>query len=289
MHVQVQCEATSNSGAPISARFEAECRFVKDQPMNPELKERERNHSQIQDGPEEDEGHAIQRALLPPTSLIAQGFDVSYRLFSFADVGGDFLDYFELPSGCLGLYLGDVVGKGLAAAMYAALAQGTLRGIHKNGQRPVDVLELFNRRLRVRAVSRRYCAAQYAVYDPARLELRFSNAGLPLPLHYSASDCRALGAGGLPSGLFDNVRYEEHCTQLAPGDVVVFATDGLHEMTDSRGEFYGASRVTQLRRGRGLISAEEVLEGLFADMGEFAAGRPHEDDVTAVALVVPPR
>lgn len=257
--------------------------------MNPEANAVERHGSQVQDDPQEDEGRVIQRALLPPTSLVTPNFEVSYRLLSFDEVGGDFLDYFELPNGCLGLYLGDVAGKGLAAAMYAALAQGTLRGIHKNGQRPVDVLELFNRRLRVRAVPRRYCAAQYAVFDPARLELRFSNAGLPLPLHFSLSDCSALGAGGLPSGLFDGVRYDEHCAQLAPGDVVLFATDGLHEMHNAEDEFYGASRVMQLRRARGQASAEEVLDGLFADMNEFAAGRPHLDDVTAVALLVPPR
>lgn len=254
--------------------------------MSPEAKAVERQGEYI---PEEDEGRTIQRALLPPTSLVAVNFEVSYRLCSFAEVGGDFLDYFELPNGSLGLYLGDVVGKGLPAAMYAALAQGTLRGIHKNDQRPVDVLELFNRRLRVRAVPRRYCAAQYAVFDPATLELRFANAGLPLPLHYSVRDCAALGGGGLPSGLFDGARYEEHSVQLAPGDAVLFATDGLHEMNNADGEFYGACRVMQLRQACGLTSAEAVLEGLFADMREFAAGRPHLDDVTAVVLVVPAR
>src|ERR1700724_3446172 len=77
---------------------------------------------------------AIQSVMLPPEPLRAGAVRISHHFRPVAAVGGDFLDYFELSDGCVGLYLGDVSGKGLPAAMYAALAVGTLRGVHKTAQ-----------------------------------------------------------------------------------------------------------------------------------------------------------
>src|SRR6266849_4466533 len=83
-----------------------------------------------------EEARAIQSVMLPSKPLRAGAVRISHQFQPVAAVGGDFLDYFELSDGSVGLYLGDVSGKGLAAAMYAALAVGTLRGVHKTGQSP---------------------------------------------------------------------------------------------------------------------------------------------------------
>lgn len=117
---------------------------------------------------------------------------------TFDEVGGDFLDYFLLSDGMLGIYVCDVVGKGLPAALYAALAAGTLRSIKKTGEEPSAVLELFNKRLLVRPVPVRYCASQYAVFDPRTLELRLGNAGLPLSLHLLKTVARPLEKAAYP-------------------------------------------------------------------------------------------
>jgi hypothetical protein len=92
----------------------------------------------------------IQYSLVPSGNLISAGVEVAFRFSPFAEVGGDFTDFFQLPNGLVGLYLGDVVGKGLAAAMYAALVMGTLRGINKTGEDTAAVLTLLNKRLLVR-------------------------------------------------------------------------------------------------------------------------------------------
>ena len=81
-----------------------------------------------------EEARAIQSMMMPLESLRAGGVMISHAFQPIAAVGGDFLDYFRLSDGTVGLYLGDVSGKGLPAAMYAALAVGTLRGVHKTGQ-----------------------------------------------------------------------------------------------------------------------------------------------------------
>lgn len=118
-------------------------------------------------------------------------------------IGGDFLDYFELADGCVGLYLGDVSGKGLPAAMYAALAFGTLRGVHKTGVSPSQVLATLNRRLMIRGTQRRHAAVQYAVLDPRTREMEIASAGMPGPLHLFARGCRVMEIQGIPPGLYD--------------------------------------------------------------------------------------
>jgi len=77
-----------------------------------------------------------------------------------------------------GIYLGDVTGKGLPAALYSALAVGTLRGVHKTGTPPATVLSTVNRRVMLRGVSARYAAAQYACFDPRTGILRIASAGM---------------------------------------------------------------------------------------------------------------
>src|SRR3981189_936720 len=105
-----------------------------------------------------EEARAFQSRRLPSEALRAGAVTIAHEFQPIAAVGGDFLDYFELTDGSIGLYLGDVSGKGLPAAMYAALAVGTLRGVHKTGQSPALVLSTLNRRLMIRGTPRRHAA-----------------------------------------------------------------------------------------------------------------------------------
>lgn len=103
---------------------------------------------------------------------------ICHEFQPIAAVGGDFLDYFELTDGTVGLYRGDVSGKGLPDAFYAALTVGTLRGVHKTGTSPSDVRATLNRRLMIRGMPRRHVAFQYAVFDPGSRDLRIASAGV---------------------------------------------------------------------------------------------------------------
>ena len=228
----------------------------------------------------------IQKLLLPREPLRESNFEATYLMRTFSEVGGDFLDYFLLSDGKLGIYLGDIVGKGLPAAMYAALAAGGLRAIHKTGQEPSAVLELFNKRLRVRPIPSRYCATQYAVYDPAKLELRLANAGLPLPLHLSANGCCTVGDGGLPSGLFDGATYDQYTIRLSPGDAILFTTDGLSEARGRDGEPLDMPRLIDLCAMLDYSSSDVFLRSIFDSIEEYTGGNP-SDDMTAAILKVP--
>ena len=234
-----------------------------------------------------DEARLIQDSLLPAGTLRGPSFEVAYRYQPLVEVGGDFADFFQLPNGLVGLYVGDVVGKGVTAALYAALVMGTLRGINKTGEDPATVLKLLNKRLRVRPVPGRYSSTLYALFDPASGELMFSNAGLPLPLLVTSGGCQPLGEGGFPSGMFAGADYEIHRAQLLPGDMVLFATDGLHEMRNDKEEDLSWGKLTEIWtqcRGR---SADEALDFLSREIHTFAVNGRHHDDITALALKVP--
>src|SRR5437899_3671571 len=172
-----------------------------------------------------EEARAIQSMMMPAEALRAGAVTVSHEFQPVTAVGGDFLDYFELTDKTIGLYLGDVSGKGLPAALYAALAVGTLRGVHKTGTSPCDVLATLNRRLMIRGMPRRHAAIQYAVFDPRSHEIRIASAGMPGPLHLCASGGRILEIAGIPPGLFAATSYETLKLRLQPGDSVLFCTD----------------------------------------------------------------
>jgi hypothetical protein len=94
-------------------------------------------------------------------------------------VGGDFVDIFLMNNGNVGFYVGDVFGKGLPAAMYAALAVGILRTLHKTDQAPSEILSALNKRLMSRGGLRRHAALVYGVYDPAVWKCTWPARGCP--------------------------------------------------------------------------------------------------------------
>jgi phosphoserine phosphatase RsbU/P len=235
---------------------------------------------------EKEEARLIQRSLLPEHSLSGHCFEVSYHFSPYSEVGGDFADFFLLPDGRVGLYLGDIVGKGLPAALYAALVMGAYRGIHKSEMHAAHVLTLLNKRMLVRPVVSRYCATLYANFDPSCRLMTFANAGLPYPLLASRDRCRELGKGGIPSGMFDGVDYEEYSFDLAPGDSVLFATDGVHELRNERGEFLSPQTLGNLWLDCNGKAAEESLDALFTGLREFSGCAGQHDDITAVVLHV---
>ena len=234
------------------------------------------------------EAKLIQSSLLPTEGLRHHAVEIAFRFIPFSEVGGDFVDFFALPNGFVGIYLGDVVGKGLPAAMYAALVIGTLRGIHKSGTDTDSVLARLNDRLLQRPLPGRFCSTLYALFNPATRELIFSNAGMPLPLLVSGTVCRELGAGGLPSGLFPGATYGRHVVQLGAGDCVLFATDGLHEACNHKGVEFCTTELAEVWAQCGSKTATASANFVFDRQVAFSNGSAPHDDITAAVLKVLP-
>jgi sigma-B regulation protein RsbU (phosphoserine phosphatase) len=202
-----------------------------------------------------------------------------------AEVGGDFLDYFQLADGSVGLYVGDVSGKGLPAAMYAALAVGTARGVHKTGQAPGSVLSTLNRRLMIRGTPRRHAVMQYAIFDPRSREMQIARAGMPYPFHLSAGGRRIVEIKGIPPGLFDPaVVYETETILLEPGDSVLFCTDGITEAFNTERVGVGIEGIQAICRTHAHGLPAELLGRLFSAVERFTRGRAQHDDMAAAVF-----
>jgi len=234
-----------------------------------------------------EEARSIQSLMMPAESLRTDCITISHAFQPMAEVGGDFLDYFELSDRTVGIYLGDVSGKGLPAAMYAALAVGTLRGVHKTGQTPDGVVSLLNKRLLIRGLPRRHCALQYAVFQPATRVMQITSAGMPAPLHLSSNGCRVLDLGGIPPGLFPAAQYESSTLRLEPGDSVFFCTDGITDAFDIRGDQFGIGRLQELCASNCATPAT-LLNCIFSAIKKFAHGRVQHDDMAAALFHLAP-
>jgi len=231
-----------------------------------------------------DEARTLQSAMLPAESLQIGKVTFAHRLRSMHEVGGDFLDYFALSDDTVGIYLGDVAGKGLPAALYAALVVGTLRGVHKTGQPPSAVLALLNKRLCARSIASRYAAMLYAVFDPRTREMRISSAGMHGPLHLSAKGCRNLRLMGLPPGLFADTQYETSTLKLDPGDSVIFMTDGIVEAKLKDPNRVGVEHLVDHCRRHATSSPAELLDSIFNSVEQSMSGEEQHDDMAAAIL-----
>jgi sigma-B regulation protein RsbU (phosphoserine phosphatase) len=232
-----------------------------------------------------EEARSLQSMMLPTESLHTDKVIISHAFQPVTEVGGDFLDYFELTDGSIGLYLGDVAGKGLPAAMYAALAVGTLRGVHKTGQRPSSVLATLNNRLTIRGATRRYAAIQYALYDPATRQMQIASAGMSGPFVISAGRCQTMELSGIPPGLFGNTTYDNQTIALQAGDSVLFCSDGLTEAMNADGEIFGPDRLKAAYEGSCHLAPAQLLTGLFQETERFSGGRGQHDDMAAALFV----
>jgi sigma-B regulation protein RsbU (phosphoserine phosphatase) len=244
--------------------------------LPPELRSIEKLREQ-----ELEEARVIQNVMLPARPLRTAGVTISHEFQPAAEVGGDYLDYFSLSDNKIGLYIGDVSGKGLPAALYAALAVGTLRGVHKTGQDPGRVLSILNERLLLRGIPGRHTAIQYALFDPASREMRIASAGMPGPLLLRGKEAHVLQVAGLPPGFFPQVSYEELSLQLFPGDSVLFFTDGLSDARNVLEQEFGVEGIQSVCTRHVGESPLDLLGHLFSAIQIFTASCRQWDDMTA--------
>jgi phosphoserine phosphatase RsbU/P len=236
-----------------------------------------------------DTAREIQRQLLPTGAREIPGLDLAAAYVPARELGGDFYDFLPYGQGRLGFMLGDVSGKGTAAALYGSLAIGTVREIVvDHACEPACMLALLNQRLLAARLDSRFIAMLFAVYDASTRKLTLANAGGPYPLLVRKGQVRAIRMEGVPLGLIPDTQYDETTIDLEPGDIVLFASDGIQESENAAQEEFGLERLTALLsaipRGN---SARDIAEQILAATdGHSGAGTAPHDDRTLVVLRV---
>jgi sigma-B regulation protein RsbU (phosphoserine phosphatase) len=231
----------------------------------------------------------IQRQLLPSGAREVPGLDLATAYVPARELGGDFYDLLPYGVGRLAIANGDVSGKGTAAALYGSLAIGILRElVHNNESSPAEMLSQLNERLLAARLDARYIAMQFAIYDAALRELAIANAGGTLPLLVRNGEVTEINVTGMPLGLLPEAEYEDQTLTLIPGDVVVFASDGIHESMNPDQEEFGIDRLklllsTVAPADPGYTVAQRIVKATDEHAGP---GRPPHDDRTLLILRV---
>jgi phosphoserine phosphatase RsbU/P len=231
----------------------------------------------------------IQRGLLPNGAREVPGLDLAAAYVPARELGGDFYDFLSYGKGRLGFALGDVSGKGTAAALYGSLAIGMLREhVVTHMCPPAEMLATLNRRLYNDRFDSRFIAMLFATYDAPSRSLTLANAGGPYPLLVRGGCVQPIRLEGVPLGLIPNSEYDETTVELTPGDVVLFASDGILESENSVQEEFGPKRLcallSELSEGD---SAQEIAERILAATDDHSGeGSAPHDDRTLVVLRV---
>jgi serine phosphatase RsbU (regulator of sigma subunit) len=225
----------------------------------------------------------IQLQLLPSELPSLTGWRIMAHYQPARAVGGDFYDFIELSDGQVAIITGDVTDKGIPAALVMATTHSILRGDAPDRGFPGSVLERANDRLYSDIPASMFVTCLYAVLDPFSGRLRYANAGHSLPYVARADGVTELRATGMPLGAMPGMTYEEHETSLAPGDSILFHSDGLIEAHDPAGEMFGAPRLQQLiQNSRG---SEHLIDECLSALSAFAGSSwEQEDDITLVTL-----
>jgi steroid delta-isomerase-like uncharacterized protein len=196
-------------------------------------------------------------------------------------IGGDFVECFDLPSGAVGLAVGDVSGKGPAAALVAAMLQGMFSVVALQDESPTTVLRRLNQALFRRGIEPRFATLVYGVLTPAGT-FTYSNAGHNPPFLLNARGAQRLTAGGPILGVFEQADFPEETWQLKPGDSLVAFSDGVTEAVAPDGSDFGLERLISTAERARNASAPELLDRLFSTVREFCGAAPPIDDVTIV-------
>jgi pSer/pThr/pTyr-binding forkhead associated (FHA) protein len=226
----------------------------------------------------------IQKSFLPREAPKSAGLRFFHHYSPAQQIGGDYFDYIPLPNNRLAVTLGDVSGKGVAAALLMAQLSAFTRFSFAGESHVGNALSELNRFLTRTFADDRFVTFVAAVIDLTTWAATLVNAGHPPLLRRRGSQVEELGAtiGGLPLGMFD-MPYDDMTVELAPGDVLLLYTDGVTEARSSRNEIYGMDRL------KSLVAACEpnvakLGATILADVRKFAEGRPPSDDLTLVGV-----
>ena len=224
----------------------------------------------------------IQRSLLPPGRHDGPFHQAMGTSLPSRSIGGDFFDFTDMLDGSFGFTVGDVSGKGPAAALLTAKIQGLFSAQLGEGT-PAETIRRVNTGLVRRAIEAKYATMFHATLDKTGV-FTYCNAGHNPPVVYGPGGLRRLESGGMPVGFFEHAPYADVVEQLQKGDVVVIFTDGVTEALDIHGQEFGEERLIDLVKSHCKSDASHILERIVQEVQTFARGAAQHDDVTALVL-----
>ncbi|MBV9848308.1 MAG: SpoIIE family protein phosphatase [Armatimonadetes bacterium] len=240
---------------------------------------------------EQNIAETLQKAFLPGAPTRMPGLDIAERYHPTrteeARIGGDYYDFLPLGPRKLAVIIGDISGKGLAAAVYTAMAKYTLRAFAAQDMPPAEVVSRANRAIARHTVGEVFSTLFYGVVDLDAATLTYVNAGHEPPqLARADGTIHSLESTGLMLGAFADAEWDAATVPLAPDDVLALFTDGLPDARAEDGMFFGEDGVRACLAAARAGDAAAVADALHGAAVRFAAGGRLRDDIALLVLRV---
>jgi sigma-B regulation protein RsbU (phosphoserine phosphatase) len=233
------------------------------------------------------EAQRIQQFLLPQQSPSIDGLDIGIFSLPARQVGGDYHDFIELPSGELGIVVGDVSGKGMPAALLMASVQASLRAYAETSYSPKHIISQVNNLLYRYTESHKFVTLFYGVLNPQSGTLTYSNAGHNYPLIFRENeDMFELDSTGMPCGILENASYGEARIKMKRGDIALIYTDGITEAMNSDEMMFGEQRLKNVVSKSLHLDLTDLVNSIREELSRFVGNEPQFDDLTLVALKI---
>ena len=240
----------------------------------------------------------IQRSLLPAAKPEFTDVTFAWVYRPCDELAGDIFNVISLSEELLGIYVLDVVGHGVPAALLSVTLSRFLSPTAGNssvlfssapdGKRPLTPAELateLNRQFPMHD-SGQFFTLLFGYYDTRTRELRYVSAGHPGPVHIpAAGPPQYLRTEGFPIGVSDQPAYREECLTLAAGDHILFYSDGLSEAENAAGEYFGVERIQQCLAQRP-HNVEQAIDCLVQGITGWCGGERQKDDISILAMAV---
>lgn len=227
----------------------------------------------------------IQQRFLPAAAPLVEGYELQGISFPCYEIGGDYYDFIQRENGNLVVALGDVSGKGTAAALLMSSLHAAVHAQADTHDSIVTTIQAVNKYLTESIPPNRFVTLFYAELDPRIGRLTFLNAGHNPPLIvHAGGTMEQLASGGLPLGIMADAEFREGRTQLHPGDVLVIYSDGVSEAVNPTGEEFGPTRLYEVVARNLDASASGIRDRIESALTKFCQGTPAADDITLVIV-----
>ena len=213
-------------------------------------------------------------------------FDIYAKMLTAKEVGGDLYDFFLIDKYRLGVVIGDVSGKGIAAALLMAVCKTLLKATAYKGMSSDNILSEVNNVIAEESPSNMFVTLFYGVLDTRSGAFEYSNGGHNLPYLISADGKvkQLENIGGLMIGAFKDVPYESNVVMIKPGDSLIFYTDGVTESFNKEGEEFQETGLEKILEGKNSLNVNELVKHVFENVQSFSEGVEQSDDITCLAL-----
>jgi len=237
----------------------------------------------------------VQQNLLPKENPKISGLDISGKSIYCDETGGDYYDFLEVgppAGGKIGIVVGDVSDHGIPSALLMSTVRALIRQRCSSFGNIDQVVSDVNRQLAADVKdSGRFMTLFYTEVDRPNSAIRWVSAGHePAMIYDPATDSigELDGGNNLPLGVFEDAVFNESYRQLASGQVIIIATDGIWEARNPEGKMFGKDRTYQIVRQNAAASAIDIQNAVLESLKRFQKDRRLEDDLTLVVIKVIP-